>query len=67
MPETQKMSPQSRSLVHERAMQTFPVGPSTQLKPEGQGVEVQRVCSQRFVVASQVWPSRHGFCAEQPG
>lgn len=58
-PCTQWMSPQSRSLMHARRTQTLPVGPSTQLKPEGQGVAVQRVCSQRWVCTSQVSPSLH--------
>lgn len=67
VPETQKMSPQSRSEVHARATQTLPVGPRTQLKPEGQGVEAQRVCSQRRVTGSHVWPSPQGFWVEHPG
>ena len=67
VPETQKMSPQSRSLVQLRATHSFIVGRRTQSNPEGQGVEPQRICSQRFVEALQVCPSRQGLFAEHPG
>lgn len=45
--------------MHAFRTQMLPVGPSTQSKPEGQGVVAHRVCSQRWVWTSQVSPSPH--------